>query len=639
MSTAPATTSQEHPISQASQEQLRQFGFSHILELATFAPHSYSSSFLLRELQNGAQGVVRVRITQHQSYAKVLKIHAHALDFDEPFMLVFFHPKPYIKKLFAIDCELFVQGSIKLEGFSSTPQASMIQPKIVREINIITPHFKSPRKNDQLIALTRTLITQKNLQAYLPEDVSMALVRIFHPDERFFADFSTRKAFDERSLYALKFCEIFAHLLRLSSKRMDFPAKYRCNGDYQSWAKSLPFSLTGAQQRVCQEIAQDLAGERASKRLVMGDVGCGKTLVILASVMMTYPKKSLLMAPTSVLAKQLYEQAKLYLPDFVRIAFISAESKQELGGLFAGQVDFIIGTQALLYREINGDEIALVMSDEQHRFGTKQRHYLEKLATTPESSKQQSSKPHILQFSATPIPRTMAMLESKMIDVSIIDELPYPKNITTTIITKSDFQALLSHIQSELALAHQVAIIYPLVEESEKSEYLSLKEGEGFWRDRFAGVYSTSGQDREKERVLEEFAQQGNILLATTLIEVGISLPKLSTIIIIAPERLGLATLHQLRGRVSRNGLQGYCYLYTHTPDSARLREFAAHISGFDIAQIDLRYRKGGDILQGRTQSGAQWVWADLGEDEMIFTRANAHLQTYLQHNTNTQAK
>ena len=629
MSTTSATTLQERSL---PQEQLRQFGFSHLLELATFAPHSYSSSFLLRELKEGAQGVVRVRIVQHQSYAKVLKIHAHALDFDEPFTLVFFHPKPYIKKLFAIDCELFVQGSIKLDGLSSAHQVSMIQPKIVREINVITPHFKSPHKNDQLIKLTRTLITQENLQAYLPKEISMALVRIFHPDEQFFADFSIRKGFDERSLYALKFCEIFAHLLRLSTKRMDFPAKYRCSGDYQSWAQSLPFSLTGAQQRVCQEIARDLAGERASKRLIMGDVGCGKTLVILASVMMSYPKKSLLMAPTSVLAKQLYEQAKLYLPDFVQVAFISAESKQELGGLFAAQVDFIIGTQALLYREINGDEIALVMSDEQHRFGTKQRHYLEKLATAPESNGQ-TSKPHILQFSATPIPRTMAMLESKMIDVSIIDELPYPKNITTTIITKSDFQALLSHIQSELALAHQVAIIYPLVEESEKSEYLSLKEGEGFWKNRFAGVYSTSGQDKEKERVLEEFAQQGNILLATTLIEVGISLPKLSTIIIIAPERLGLATLHQLRGRVSRNGLQGYCYLYTHTPDSARLREFAAHLSGFDIAQIDLRYRKGGDILQGRTQSGAQWVWADLSEDEAIFTRANTHLQTYLQHN------
>ena len=126
--------------------------------------------------------------------------------------------------------------------------------------------------------------------------------------------------------------------------------------------------------------------------------------------------------------------------------------------------------------------------------------------------------------------------------------------------------------------------------------------------------------------MLEEFAQNGSILLATTLIEVGISLPKLSTIVIIAPEKLGLATLHQLRGRVSRNGLKGYCYLYTHTPDSARLREFAAHLSGFDIAQIDLKYRKGGDLLDGKRQSGAQWIWADLSEDEAIFDRANACL-------------
>lgn len=601
-----------------SAQELGKFGFSHLLELATFAPSGYESTMLIDSLHNGAQGALEVQILAHRSYAKVLQISAYALAFSQPITLTFFHPKPYIKRLFALDSVVFVQGVLRDEG----GRLSMIQPKTIREINAIIPKFKTTHKNADMISLTQSLITQEALQECgLPSDVASSLVRIFHPDKEFFRIFCVRKGFDENTLYALKFCEIYCHLLRLSTKRTDYAAKYRCTGDYQSWVESLPFTLTNAQQRVCAQIASDLASHKAAKRLVMGDVGCGKTMVILASVMMAYPKKSLLMAPTSVLAKQLYEQALLYLPKSLNITYISAESKQDLQGLFASQVDFIIGTQALLYREISGEEIALVMSDEQHRFGVKQRHYLEKLATIDSTS-----KPHILQFSATPIPRTMAMLESKMIDVSIIDELPYPKDITTTIISKPSFPELLAHISAEVQAARQVAIIYPLVEESQASEYLSLKEGESFWRTRFPQVYSTSGQDKEKEKVLEEFAQNGSILLATTLIEVGISLPKLSTIVIIAPEKLGLATLHQLRGRVSRNGLKGYCYLYTHTPDSARLREFAAHLSGFDIAQIDLKYRKGGDLLDGKRQSGAQWVWADLSEDEAIFDRANALL-------------
>lgn len=596
-------------------QELQKFGFSHLLELATFAPYNYESTMLIDSLENGAKGVLEVQILAHRSYAKVLQISAYMLAFSQPITLTFFHPKPYIKRLFPLDSVVFVQGTLRDDG----GRFSMIQPKTIREINAIIPKFKTTHKNADMISLTQSLITQEALQECgLPSDVAGSLVRIFHPDKEFFHAFCAHKGFDEKSLYALKFCEIFYHLSRLASKRRDYPAKYSCTGDYQSWVKSLPFTLTNAQQRVCAQIASDLASQKAAKRLVMGDVGCGKTMVILASVMMSYPKKSLLMAPTSVLAKQLYEQALLYLPKSLNITYISAESKQDLQGLFASQVDFIIGTQALLYREISAEEVALVMSDEQHRFGVKQRYYLEQLAQVDSKS-----KPHILQFSATPIPRTMAMLESKMIDVSIIDELPYPKDITTTIIGKPQFSQLLAHIQAEVAKEHQVAIIYPLVEESQSSQYLSLKEGEGFWRARFARVYSTSGQDKDKEKVLEEFAANGSILLATTLIEVGISLPKLSTIVIIAPEKLGLATLHQLRGRVSRNGLNGYCYLYTHALESTRLQEFAAHLSGFDIAQIDLKYRKGGDLLDGKRQSGAQWVWADLSQDEEILKRAN----------------
>ena len=621
-SSAPADTQNAAKnLTQDTTKSLAKLGFSHLLELAIHAPSGYTNNMPIRELKNGAQGALRIRVCHLAMFPKVCKIQAYALDLDEYIDLVFFHPKPYLKKSFALDSTLIVQGSIQQESAFSITRYTMIQPKITQIIGKILPKFKTTKCPSPLFAsIASSLITRENLATFdLPSEVAESIIDIFNPNEAFLSAYIEYGGFGGRWLYALKFVEIFYHISMLAKKRHDFEAKFICNGDYQRFVDSLPFTLTGAQQRVCREIAHDLSQKKAAKRLIMGDVGCGKTMIILASVMMAYPQKSLLMAPTTVLARQLYEQAKLYLPKHINIALISSDSKQNLNGLFAQSVDFIIGTQALLYRDIQGERLALVMSDEQHRFGTKQRHQLEKLASDGANAK----KPHILQFSATPIPRTMAMLESKLIDLSIIDELPYPKDITTKIISKSDFKDLLEHIKSEVALGHQVALIYPLVEESQNIEYLSIKEGEGFWKSRFERVYVTSGQDREKESVLEEFAQNGSILLATTLIEVGISLPKLSTIVIIAPERLGLATLHQLRGRVSRNGLKGYCYLYTNHAESSRLKEFATHLSGFDIAQIDLRYRKSGDLLSGKRQSGDQWIWADPSEDEAIFNRAN----------------
>lgn len=617
----PSTTSQK--ASPTLAQTLKELGFSHLLELALFVPHSYLNTMPIQALRDGEQGALRIEVIDTHTHPKVFKIYARALDLEETIEIVFFHAKPFVKKLFAKNTTLIIQGTVRLNGFMAT----MIQPKILHDIGKILPQFKSTKhKNDKLIKITQHLVTTQNLTAIgLPYEVATSLNEIFHPTKALLEAFSISKTFSGKWLYALKFSEIFYHITQLAKKRHSFSAKFICNGDYTTFVQSLPFQLTNAQKRVCAEIAHDLSQTKAAKRLIMGDVGCGKTMIILASVLMAYPKKSLLMAPTTVLAKQLYEQAKLYLPSHINTVLISADSKQDLNGLFGYDIDFIIGTQALLYRDIRADELALVMSDEQHRFGTKQRHYLEKIATSSDTS--DTKKPHVLQFSATPIPRTMAMLESKLIDVSIIDELPYPKDITTRIIGKKDFKELLEHIKTEVAHAHQIALIYPLVEESQSLDYLSIKEGENFWKTRFNGVYSTSGQDKEKENVLEEFAQKGSILLATTLIEVGISLPKLSTIVIIAPERLGLATLHQLRGRVSRNGLKGYCFLYTQHPDSARLHEFAAHLDGFDIAQIDLKYRKSGDLLNGKRQSGAEWVFADLSEDESIFVQANAHFQ------------
>ena len=196
---------------------------------------------------------------------------------------------------------------------------------------------------------------------------------------------------------------------------------------------------------------------------------------------------------------------------------------------------------------------------------------------------------------------------------------PFTKNIATCIIGKSDFPALLEHIRSEIAQNHQVLIVYPLVEQSESINYQSIEEARGYWEKNFENVYVTHGKDKEKEAVLIAFRENGHILLATTVVEVGISLPHLSTVVIVGAERLGLSTLHQLRGRVSRTGLQGYCYLYTNkSGKNERLESFTTCNSGFEIAALDLKFRSSGDLLEGSIQSGKKFRWADIGEDEKI---------------------
>jgi len=281
--------------------------------------------------------------------------------------------------------------------------------------------------------------------------------------------------------------------------------------------------------------------------------------------------------------------------------------------------DLVIGTHALLHR---GDlpPAALVMVDEQHRFGTKQRALLEAMVSEGER------RPHYLQFSATPIPRTQAMMESELVDVSLITRTPFEKRIHSRVIGRSDFPELLRHIEGELAREHQVLIVYPLVEESGEIPYQSIDEARGFWEKRYEGVYVTHGRDRNKEEVLLEFRERGRILLATTVIEVGISLPRLTTIVIVGAERLGLATLHQLRGRVGRNGLESFCFLYSKDPDNSRLREFSRTDDGFEIARLDLKYRESGDILDGTVQSGQRFRWLDMACDEEIIAQAKARL-------------
>lgn len=405
-------------------------------------------------------------------------------------------------------------------------------------------------------------------------------------------------------LRTLKFVEILNYLQKLSAKKTSFPAQIYPLHDISDWLASLPFEPTRDQLSAIKDIASDLQSPLARRRVVMGDVGSGKTLVILASAAMNYPRISYLMAPTSILAEQIYAEALRLLPPQIKVLLVKSGDREPN---FAG-AHLIIGTHALLYHELAPSN--LIMVDEQHRFGSNQREKIARLTGSGEF------RAHFIQFSATPIPRTLSMIQSELVSFSFLKQLPFEKQIKTKILQNDGFTGFMQDLRRELAAGNQAIIVYPLVQQSESSVYQSLEEAAPFWKAQFADVMITHGSDKDKEEVLRRFRDEGRLLITTTIVEVGISLPRLSVILIVGAERMGLASLHQLRGRVGRKGQAGRCYLYTKLKSPPqRLREFAATLDGFKVANIDLKNRQGGDLLGGSVQHGAMFTWYDYEED------------------------
>ncbi len=585
--------------------------------LLSYTPKGYKDLSLLERFETGLSGVLEVSILDKKNYAKVLKIFAYSKRFCKNLELVFFNYSAFHYNQFKTGESLFIYGKLEQSSFN---QAYIINtPKILKEFGGISLLFKKVKNHKKIQENLQKLLSLESLKKEgVKESIAHLLLEIFFPTPHFLKDFETNKTFPSQHLNALKYIEMLFYMKNLERKKLQFSAKIVCPNNSErlkAFIASLPFQLTNDQQNAIKEIQNDLTSPIACKRLIVGDVGCGKTMVILASMILAYPNKTLLMAPTSILAKQLYNEALKFLPSYFEVELLLGGNHKK-NHLFEKITHVIIGTQALLFDKRDLDEFALVITDEQHRFGTKQRYQLEKMASS------KGNKPHSLQFSATPIPRTLALAKSAFVQTTMIREIPYPKEIETLVLHKRDFKIVMEKISEEIAKNHQVIVVYPLVNESEKIPYLSLSEGASFWQKRFKKVYTTSGQDKNKEEVIEEFRECGSILLATTLIEVGISLPRLSVMVILAPERLGLATLHQLRGRVSRNGLKGYCFLCTIQEENERLEKFADELDGFKIAELDLEYRKSGDLLQGGEQSGNSFEYIDLAKDESIIAEA-----------------
>nr|WP_315518416.1 ATP-dependent DNA helicase RecG [uncultured Campylobacter sp.] len=578
---------------------LLKIGVLSLLDLALVLPKGFEDTTIAKSPREG-QVCINVKITSLASRLGMLSALAFCEQWQSSVKIVIFNAKSWHYGAFKMGKEMAIYGLCSY-AFGSW---QIVNPKITTKIGQIVPKFKTELKDDEVKKLVLKYI---NLQNLLDEGLN-------EKEAKFLADLQRLDEQSVQILYRLKnggegveilkFVEIFNYIKKLSAKKTYFKSPKIKLFDISSWLKSLPFTPTNDQINAVNDIRDDLAATQAKRRVIMGDVGSGKTLVILAAALSVYPKSAILMAPTSILSEQIYNEAKRLLPPFMKVMLVrSGEKKIDFSG-----ANLIIGTHALLFHELPNSP--LVMVDEQHRFGSNQRKKIEELASN------EDERANFVQFSATPIPRTLSLIQSEIVNFSFLKQMPFKKNITSQILGTSEFGYLLAHIKKQLESGFQVAIIYPLVESSESSNYQSLSEAQGFWLKNFKNVFVTHGKDKEKEEILRRFREEGEILLSTTVVEVGISLPRLNTIVIVGAERLGLATLHQLRGRVGRNGGDGYCFLFTKLKEApARLKEFCATNDGFKVAELDLKNRQSGDILNGFFQHGATFNFYDYEDD------------------------
>ena len=417
----------------------------------------------------------------------------------------------------------------------------------------------------------------------------------------------------------LKFDELFfiqlnilrsSNLRKLKLKGIVFPSV----GDYFNtfYKEYLPFELTNAQKRVVREIRADMGSGRQMNRLLQGDVGSGKTLVALLSMLLAVDNhcQACMMAPTEILATQHYATVMGFLKDMdIKVALLTGSTKKKernkiLPAIASGEIQIVIGTHALIEETVVFSSLGLAIIDEQHRFGVEQR---SRLWT------KNSIVPHVLVMTATPIPRTLAMTLYGDLDVSVIDELPPGRKPIQTVHRYDNKKAqLYDFLRKEIGQGRQVYVVYPLIEGSEKLDYKNLEEGFETFKEVFPEykVCMVHGKMKaaDKEAEMQKFISgEAQILMATTVIEVGVNVPNASVMVIESAERFGLSQLHQLRGRVGRGAEQSYCVLVSSYKLSnetrKRLEIMVSSNNGFEIAEADLRLRGHGD-LEGTRQSG-----------------------------------
>lgn len=568
--------------------------------------------------------------------------------------LVWFTGLHWLQKELVIGREYVVFGKVSAFGNNlniAHPEMEHVTPEATQTAQTYAPVYSSTDKlnNRGLDVKSRRRLIQNIFEKLSPNDLPENLPDYLLQKLRFPSRYDALKQIhlpkDQQELESarnrLKFEELFflqLRLLQLKRRRHDTVKGFifETVGEYfnRYYNEKLPFELTNAQKRVIKEIRQDLRAGKQMNRLVQGDVGSGKTMVAFLCMLIALDNgfQTCLMAPTEILAQQHYISISEYAKGLgIRVAFLSGTVKgkkreQLLQLLKDGEIHILVGTHALIEDWVEFKNLGLAIIDEQHRFGVAQRAQLWKKSTP--------HPPHVLVMTATPIPRTLAMTLYGDLDVSVIDELPPGrKPITTLHKTENHRDQVVQFLRTEIAKGRQIYVVYPLIEESEKLDLLALEAGyEALLRDFPPPDYHISivhGKMKaaDKDFEMQRFVKgETHIMVATTVIEVGVNVPNASVMVIENTERFGLSQLHQLRGRVGRGAEQSYCILMSSfklsTDGRERIQTMVRTNNGFDIAEADLKLRGPGNI-EGTQQSGVLNLrLADLAKDGRILQAA-----------------
>ncbi len=461
----------------------------------------------------------------------------------------------------------------------------------------------------------------ENISENLPEDIRTKYGLITLRDALFNIHFPQSQELLQAAQFRLKFEELLGIQLNIQSRRCDRLAKangfiFNRVGDLfnKFYKEKLPFPLTAAQKRVIKEVRHDTVTGFQMNRLLQGDVGSGKTVVSLCTMLLAVDNgfQACIMAPTEILARQHFTSMQRMCDGLdINIGILTGASKakerrRSLEGVLSGNIHILIGTHALLEERVQFHNLGFVVIDEQHRFGVEQRARLWSKNLNP---------PHVLVMTATPIPRTLAMTLYGDLDVSVIDELPPGrKPIQTVHYTDSARLKLFGFMKRQIALGRQVYVVYPLIQESEGMDYKDLTDGfDSISRDFPLPNYRVAichgkMKAQDKEESMRQFkAHEADIMVATTVIEVGVDVPNATVMVIESAERFGLSQLHQLRGRVGRGAEQSYCILMSGEKLSSegrkRLEAMCETNDGFRLSELDLKLRGAGDV-NGTLQSG-----------------------------------
>lgn len=567
--------------------------------------------------------------------------------------LVWFQGWQWMQKALRENVAYLVFG--RLSVFNGTlqishPEMDLLTENIATGKQYLEPVYSTTEKlkvrgltAKGIAKLTKNLLEQLSLDE-IPENIPDNILQQYRLMPRNQAYFKIHLPANEEEAKAaqrrLKFEELFLtqiRILRMKLRRQQASRGYVYNnvGDQftEFYNNHLPFPLTGAQKRVLKEIRQDTMSGKQMNRLLQGDVGSGKTMVALLTMLLANGNgfQACLMAPTEILAQQHYKGIQELLANMpVNVAILTGAikgkaRKQILAGVADGTINILIGTHALLENEVVFQNLGMAIVDEQHRFGVAQRARLWQKNTTP---------PHILVMTATPIPRTLAMTVYGDLDVSIIDEMPPGRKPITTVHRNEVQRAqVMDFIKDEIKKGRQAYIVYPLIEDSEKLDYENLMRGyeevKAFFPEPkyfISMVHGKQPADMRETNMQRFVTGDTNIMVATTVIEVGVNVPNASVMVIESTERFGLSQLHQLRGRVGRGAEQSFCVLMTgnklSNDSKERIKVMVQTNDGFVISEKDMELRGPGDI-EGTRQSGVlDLKLADIVADKAILAVA-----------------